>query len=290
MANAETPPNSPRSTIPFVPNSPIVQNPKSHLNSNTHLSYLNFTDPSNPFRLDHGDNPTITLVPNLLTSDNYATWYRAMRRALRAKNKLGFILGTLLKPTSPTDPLFDLWERCNDLIVSWIQNSISPSLKSSVAFVNDAKELWQDLYDRFSQQNGYCIFQLKRDLANLLQERDSVSIYFGKLKSVWDELSIYDPFPSCTCGTLKTLMDRYQRDCVLQFLMGQTMALAVKKPFPSSKYSPKQNPNPKKDRPYCTHCKISGHSMETCFKLGNVVAPVCSTVTSLDIPLRNATN
>ncbi|KAF5467887.1 hypothetical protein F2P56_012097 [Juglans regia] len=143
-----------------------------------------------------------------------------MRRALRAKNKLGFISGAILQPTDPEDPLLELWERCNNMVVSWLQNSISSSIKSSVMFVDDAREIWLDLQHRFSQQNGPCIFQLKKNLSSLYQDHDSISIYYGKLKTLWDELSIYNPIPACTCGSTKTLLDRYQRDCVFQFLMG----------------------------------------------------------------------
>ena len=50
--------------------------------------FLNLCDPSNPYRLDNGDNPTLNLVTDLLHTDNYATWSRAMHRALRTKNKL----------------------------------------------------------------------------------------------------------------------------------------------------------------------------------------------------------
>ena len=32
----------------------------------------------------------------------------------------------------------------------------------------------------------------------------------------------------------------------------------------------------KKERTYCTHCKITGHMLDTCFKAGNVAAPICS--------------
>ena len=35
-----------------------------------------------------------------LNGDNYNTWYRSMRMALRAKNKLGFVDGTILAPLS----------------------------------------------------------------------------------------------------------------------------------------------------------------------------------------------
>ncbi|XP_031255969.1 uncharacterized protein LOC116113958 [Pistacia vera] len=182
--------------------------------------YLNLSDLGNPFRLDNGDNPAVILVTDLFTTDNYITWSRAMRRALHAKNKSGFISGDIPKPIDPTDPLLELWERCNDMVVSWIQNSISSSIKSSMVFVDDARDIWLDLQTRFSHQNGPRIFRLKKTLASLVQDADSVSIYYGKRKTLWDELSIYDPIPMCTCGIAKTLLDRYQRDSVFQFLMG----------------------------------------------------------------------
>ena len=84
----------------------------------TTQQYLNLNNPNNPFQLDTEDNLAIILVTNLLNGDNYATWSRAMQRALRAKNKLTFITGTINQPTDQADPLFDLFERCNDMVVS----------------------------------------------------------------------------------------------------------------------------------------------------------------------------
>lgn len=143
-----------------------------------------------------------------------------MQRALRAKNKLGFIKGTLLKPSDSNSLLLESWERCNDMLVSWIQNSIAQQLRSSVAFVDDAREVWNELKECFTQQNGPRIYELKKALLNLTQEDDPISIYYGKLKSLLDELSIYDPVPECNCGKMKVLTDRYQSDYVIQFLMG----------------------------------------------------------------------
>ncbi|KAK6920182.1 Retrotransposon gag domain [Dillenia turbinata] len=168
--------------------------------------------------LDNEDNPVVILVVDLLTGENNVPWSRSMRWALRARNKIG-INGDFQRPTDP-DPLLDAWERCNDLVVCWIQNSVSNTMKSSLTFVDDAREMWNELQDRYSQQNGPRIFQLKRALASLTQEQDSISVYYGKLKVLWDELSMYDPIPSCSCGKLKVLLDRYQQDCVIQFLMG----------------------------------------------------------------------
>jgi len=106
------------------------------------------------------------------------------------------------------------------MVVSWLQNSISTSIRSSITFVDSARDIWLDLQDRFLHQNGICIYHLKNTLANLSQENDTVSVYYGKLKTIWDETLIYDPIPSCNCGAMKIIYDRYQRDYIFQFLMG----------------------------------------------------------------------
>lgn len=140
-------------------------------------------------------------------------------RTLRAKNEMGFVDGTIIKPDQ-NDSLRSNWERCNDMVVSWLQNSISPPLRSSVAFVYDVVDIWSELQEQFAQQNRPIIYELKRALNNLTQGEDAVSTYYGKLKSLWDKLAVYESILAWSCGNLKLLTERYQRDCVIQFLMG----------------------------------------------------------------------
>ncbi|KAF5476028.1 hypothetical protein F2P56_007775 [Juglans regia] len=127
-----------------------------------------------------------------------------MCRALRGKNKLGFINGTLPKPIDPKDPLHEAWERCNDLIVSRLHNSINPALKSSIILVDDAQQIWTEFRDRFTQQNGHRIFQLKKSLTGLQQDSDFVNVYFEKLcymglndtyNVTRDQIMLMDPLP-----------------------------------------------------------------------------------------------
>jgi len=273
--------------------------------------FHNLSDQNNPYRLDNGDTSVLSLVTDLLTTENYVTWARAMKRALRAKNKLGFVDGSITKPTDPNDPLLDAWERCNDMIVSWIHNSVSPSVKSSFILVDNAYEIWRELCERFTQQNGPRIFQLKGALTNLTQGNDLVNIYYGKLKSIWDELALHCPMPECSCGQMRVLTDRYQQDCVIQFLMGlnetysnirdqimlmdpipqvskvfslvqqqekqHQMLLCTSTPDLMALFTRNTSTNFKTfNRPYCPHCKIQGHSLEDCFKAGNAKPPVCS--------------
>jgi hypothetical protein len=60
-----------------------------------------------------------------------------MMMSLEAKNKLGFINGTIKAP-SETDPKYRAWRQCNQIIKSWILNSISPSLTNTVIFSDTA--------------------------------------------------------------------------------------------------------------------------------------------------------
>ncbi|CAI9778608.1 unnamed protein product [Fraxinus pennsylvanica] len=70
--------------------------------------------------------------------------------SLSAKNKMGFIKGTIPIP-SKNDSKHQAWQRCNDMVLSWILNSLSPELASSVLYLETPSEIWTDLQERFSQ-------------------------------------------------------------------------------------------------------------------------------------------
>ena len=62
---------------------------------------------------------------------NYDLWERAVKTALKSKNKLGFLDGTLTKPTPKEgQDMSELqaWEMVNSMICSWILNIIEPKL------------------------------------------------------------------------------------------------------------------------------------------------------------------
>lgn len=107
--------------------------------TNPRERFLKFSDPFNPFRISNGDDPAAALVSDFLIANKYVNWSRAVSRALQAKNKIGFINWTIPKPRDVVETLFEAWEHCNDLVVSWLQNSVSPSVKSSSALVDDSR-------------------------------------------------------------------------------------------------------------------------------------------------------
>ncbi|KAG5009956.1 hypothetical protein JHK82_018579 [Glycine max] len=64
--------------------------------------------------------------------------------ALVSKNKMGFLTGSIPIP-SEIDPIYPHWERCNTLLMSWLLNSLSPSIAQSVVFFERAIDTWTDL-------------------------------------------------------------------------------------------------------------------------------------------------
>ncbi|ONK56775.1 uncharacterized protein A4U43_C10F12800 [Asparagus officinalis] len=117
-----------------------------------------------PYFLYSSDIPGVSIVTQNPTGENYATLSRAIRMTLLAKNKYGFIDGTIEKPSS-SDPKASQWERWNKMVYSWILNSVHNDITNSVMYAETAQEVWLELSDRFSQQNAPRIFQLSRAIA-----------------------------------------------------------------------------------------------------------------------------
>ncbi|KAM0995580.1 hypothetical protein ACFX2C_005696 [Malus domestica] len=184
------------------------------------------TDLSNPFLLHPSDQPGNILVSKTLQGDNYNTWSRAMRISLSAKNKLGLVDGTVDPPVK-TDKQFALWQRCNDMVLAWILNSVHEDIASSVSYYTSATDVWADLRDRFSQGNDSRVYQIKREIVEHRQEQQSISAYYTKLKALWDELTSYHEPPTCTCGGLKKINERDEKEKVMQFLMGLNESYAA---------------------------------------------------------------
>ena len=75
-------------------------------------------DPSNPYFLHHLDSHGLVLVSQPLTGNNYSSCSRAMLIALFVKNKLGFVDGSITKPSANDSALLQSWIRNNNVVIS----------------------------------------------------------------------------------------------------------------------------------------------------------------------------
>ena len=105
-----------------------------------------------PYDITSLDNPGLSITPVQLRGENYDEWARSLRTALRARKKFG-LDRTIKRPNEKSEDLEDWWT-INSLLVSWIQNTIEPSLRSTISLMEVAKDLWNDIKKCFSITNG----------------------------------------------------------------------------------------------------------------------------------------
>lgn len=155
----------------------------------------------------------------LIGVENYTLWSRSMKIALLGRNKIGLIDGTAKKEMFGKE-MWGQWERVNAIVLSWLMNSVSKSLLSGIAFASAALDVWTDLKERFDRVDGSRTYSLHKDIASLQQGTDSVSMYYTKLKSLWDEFEVLVPSPCCNCEISKRFVAHMNRQKLYQFLMG----------------------------------------------------------------------
>ena len=93
--------------------------------SNTSNTNEDTNSVNHPLFLHLNDHPGLILISKKLTgSESYSTWRRSIMIALNAKNKMKIITNEYQEPDTDS-PLRALWERNNDMIISWILNTVT---------------------------------------------------------------------------------------------------------------------------------------------------------------------
>ncbi|KAE8700094.1 vinorine synthase-like [Hibiscus syriacus] len=228
-------------------------------------------DSNHPLFLHPSDTPGVQLVSLQLTGvENYSLWSRTMRIALLAKNKLGFVYGSCRRDDFP-DALQSQWEHCNALVLSWILNSVSPNLSAGIVFTSNVEAVWKDLKERFDKIDGSRVFFLHRSIATLVQGESSVSVYFTRLKLLWDEYTALVPFSFFDCeaaqqnSPLPTVNQAYSMIIQEELHRAQLSASPIET---SVMFTTASKGNERRRfSGTCDYCNIKGHSRDRCYRL-----------------------
>ena len=105
-------------------------------------------------------------------------------------------------------------EIVNSMIQSWIMNVIEPKLHMSVAYVNSAQKLWENIKKRYVVAIIPKIHRLKAKIASCKQDSQEVVEFFS------NELDTYVKIPACTCRSAEKIVKAMEHDKIHQFFMG----------------------------------------------------------------------
>ena len=188
-------------------------------------SKFSYSDMQNPLFLHPSDSPLSISVTKLQGAGDFRSWKRSIEIQLCAKRKLGFVDGTIKRSTEDAVEASQ-WDTCNNMVISWLHNNISDTIKKSVLFINNAAEIWRQLEKRFSLIDGSRKYKLTKDLFSLKQNGSTVTEYFTALSALWKEIESMHTLPTISNVTkemtkfLKAIESMREESKLFQFLNG----------------------------------------------------------------------
>ncbi|KAL2942085.1 Retrovirus-related Pol polyprotein from transposon RE1 [Bienertia sinuspersici] len=181
---------------------------------------------NDPMYLAPNESTQMQLSPTLFDGNNFLTLSRSVKLSLRAKNKMGFVVGTLKQPNRNSKE-YPKWLRNDHMVRCWLFRSMKEEIANDFCLVESAQQFWEQLHEMYSHSRAPLLYQLKRDLGKIEQGEMSVAEYYGKLRKYWDEIFELKGLPrceygiisSCSCGIMKKLVEKEERSKIIEFLM-----------------------------------------------------------------------
>ncbi|XP_076898287.1 uncharacterized protein LOC143551826 [Bidens hawaiensis] len=140
---------------------------------------------------------------------------------------MGFVDGSIPRPDQTSDT-YMAWLRCDTMIKGWLTTAMEKDIRGSVKYSNTSIEIWSNIREQFGKESAPRAYMLKQSLTMTRQEGASVSTYYIKFRSLWDEIQTVFPPPRCTCGNCLCDVGKkdegiWEKERMYEFLMGLDM-------------------------------------------------------------------
>uniref|UniRef100_A0A6N2M3R0 Retrotransposon Copia-like N-terminal domain-containing protein n=1 Tax=Salix viminalis TaxID=40686 RepID=A0A6N2M3R0_SALVM len=148
----------------------------------------------------NSNSPTIQSVsPHLLdisiklASTNYILWKAQVVPVLRGNGLLGYVKNQIVCPAqiitskggvSQTNPAATTWLRIDQLILGWINSSVTDGPLSQVINCESYHDAWQVLETLYGSHTRDRLQQMKSELQSLNKGNSSLEDYLHKAKSL----------------------------------------------------------------------------------------------------------
>ncbi|XP_021857699.1 uncharacterized protein [Spinacia oleracea] len=239
------------------------------------------TNPNSAYYLSNHDLSASKLVSIVFDGKCFNDWKRSMVIALSARNKPCFVDGSLNQPAA-NSANHRIWNRCNDLVISWMLSSLEPSIARSVLYLKTAREIWLDLEERFC-----CSCTLTQQLLKSQQNQRLIHLLM-KLNEKYDHskstILMMSPLPTISKAYGLLLQEEQQKEVnnSRSHNSESTVFTARRfsdiKPYKSPPYTSgsglynatngnqSRNYTYTRNNLYYEHCKMKNHTIDKCWK------------------------
>ncbi|XP_040941559.1 uncharacterized protein [Gossypium hirsutum] len=269
--------------------------PTSEITSNSE----NFSGSDAP-----SDSSGLTITCHRLNGNNFLEWSQSVKIFLLSRERLDYATGEIKKP-AVIDAGFAKWMRGNGQVMTWLLNSMTPSISRNFLLYTTAAEIWSAVRETYSSTDNIAeLYHVEDQAATLKQGTMPVTLYYNTLTALWQQLDLYAHYDWVDPRDVALYQQIVTQRRLFQFLQGlnkdldevrgRVLAISplpslreafsmVKKeesrrcvmlsdePYSTSERSAllthQSSPSSKRGRPWCDHCKKPGHSKEKCWKL-----------------------
>lgn len=136
-----------------------------------------------------------------LDRNNYPLWLAQILPTLKGRKLLGYVDGTSRCPpcfkvneagqlTDEINPAYDVWMAQDQMVLGWINNSLTPAVLATVARSTTSFTTWSSLAKRFASQSQNRILQLRGELLRTMRGNMTIADFLDKINSISDNLAL----------------------------------------------------------------------------------------------------
>ncbi|CAL1372265.1 unnamed protein product [Linum trigynum] len=145
--------------------------------------------PPSPPRLLIPSNPQLTVK---LNPTNYLLWRAQIHPLLRCNRLIGHIDGTLPSPPltveSQPNPAYATWYENDQLVLAWINLSLTEAVMPTIVNKTTAREAWDALATVYASGSPVIIGQLRKNLLRLSRGNETIHDYIHRAKGIYDKM------------------------------------------------------------------------------------------------------
>ena len=130
------------------------------------------------------------VIPVKFNGNNYMAWSFHLKNFVEGQGLFGYLNASITKPTATSSTntnALSAWSKDSAKVITWILNSIDPSLAIALQAYTIATDMWAHLKNVYHQTNKARKFHLDSEIAKFSQGDKSVQEYFNGFLILWTE-------------------------------------------------------------------------------------------------------
>ena len=140
------------------------------------------------------DGNLLPITGHKLNGQNYLQWSQSVMMFICRKGRDDYLTGVAVPP-SKEDPKYRTWKLENNMVMSWLINSMTNEIGENFLLYLTAKDIWDAAKETYSSfDNSSELFAVESILHDLRQGDLTITQYFNTLTRNWQQLDMFEEY------------------------------------------------------------------------------------------------